>query len=152
GKTYSTNQIEFTEFTLYPLTGGFLENWAAETEISGGTDEIEVENADLRYDDGDEDLFWEARLRGFHPLEGYGASDRPISIARPFIQTQGSVNAHGDKNGFHPWGFDETGLEGGFAWQDTSLSLTVFNGLIENAEDPAQGGSLKKSAGSPTEK
>ncbi|MFQ5668953.1 MAG: hypothetical protein ACE5HD_00360 [Acidobacteriota bacterium] len=151
GGTTNLNNIEFKEFTLYPLTGGFLGNWAAESEISGGTDEIEVENAYVRYDAGDSDLYWQARLGVFHPFEGYGASDRPISITRPLIQTAGTVTASGEQNGWHPWGFDQAGIEGGFALGGTSLSVAVFNGLIENAGDPAQGGKLKKAAGSPSE-
>lgn len=151
GSSYSTNQIELTEFTLYPVTGGFLGHWASMAEISGTTDNIEVENAYVRYTAGKESGFWEVRIGVFHPFEGYGASDRVIGLSRPLIQTQGSVNAHGDKNGFTPWGFDEAGAEAGFNLHDTSLSLTVFNGLMENAADPAQGGGLRKERGSPTE-
>ena len=49
---YTVNRLEFTEFTLYPLTGGFLGNWASMSEISGETDNVEVENAYVRYDRG----------------------------------------------------------------------------------------------------
>jgi len=148
--THST-QIEFKEFTLYPLTGGFLGNWASEAEISGGTDEIEVENAYLRYTGGNDKTYWHVRGGIFHPFEGYGASDRPLGLSRPLIQTKGATNANGDKNGWHPWGFDQSGLEGGISFQNTYISAAVFNGLIENAEDPAQGGKLAKAKGSPTE-
>ena len=149
-KTHST-QIEFKEFTLYPLTGGFLRNWASESEISGATDEIEVENAYLRYTGGNEKTYWHVRGGIFHPFEGYGASDRPLSLSRPFIQSKGTMNANGDVNGWHPWGFDQSGFEGGITSRNTSLSFAVFNGLMENAADPAQGGGLKKAAGSPTQ-
>ncbi len=145
-------KLLFKEFTLYPLTGAFLENWGSLSEISGGTDEIEVENAYLRYTSGNENGFFEARAGIFHPFEGYGASDRPISLSRPLIQTKGTMNANGDENGWHPWGFDEAGAEVGFSRGGTSLSVTAFNGLIENADDPAQGGKLRKAKGSPTDK
>ncbi|MFQ5700927.1 MAG: hypothetical protein ACE5HU_03690 [Acidobacteriota bacterium] len=151
GGTTNNNSIEFKEFTIYPLTGGFLGNWAAESEISGSTDEIEVENAYVRYARGNSNAYWQARLGIFHPFEGYGASDRPISISRPLIQSAGTVTANGDENGWHPWGFDQAGIESGFAMGDTSVSVAAFNGLIENAEDPAQGGDLEKAAGSPSE-
>ncbi|MFQ5719286.1 MAG: hypothetical protein ACE5IK_07030 [Acidobacteriota bacterium] len=151
GGSLVKNNIEFKEFTLYPLTGAFLKNWAAESEISGGTDEIEVENAYVRYVAGQSTRFWQARAGIFHPFEGYGASDRPIAISRPLIQTVGTVNANGDPNGWHPWGFDQSGVEGGATFGGTSFSVAVFNGLIENADDPAQGGKLKKATGSPTE-
>lgn len=148
---YTNSQIELLEFTLYPLTGAFLKNWSTLTEISGSTDEIEVENAYVRYDVGNETNFYEFRGGVFHPFEGYGASDRPIGLSRPLIQTTATTNAVGDANGWTPWGFDESGVEGGFNLHKSSLSLAVFNGLIENADDPAQGGKLKKAAGSPTQ-
>jgi hypothetical protein len=151
GSSYSVSKIEFTEFTLYPLTGGFLGNWAAETEISGETDNIEVENAYVRYARGNETRFWEARIGIFHPFEGYGASDRPIGLNRPLFQRQATVNAKGQKNGWTPWGFDQAGIEWGLNYKGTSFSATVFNGLLENAEDPAQGPHLTKEPGSPTE-
>ncbi len=149
--TYNSSKMEFKEFTLYPLTGGFLGNWASMSEISGTTDEIEVENAYVRYVKGDADRFCEVRFGVFHPFEGFGASDRPLGLSRPLIQTQAATDGRGTKNGFHPWGYDQAGVEAGVQIHDTSVSLTVFNGLIENAEDPAQGSKLKKAAGSPTE-
>ncbi|MFQ5459117.1 MAG: hypothetical protein ACE5FC_11800, partial [Myxococcota bacterium] len=123
GDSYDTNQIEFKEFTLYPLTGAFLGNWAAESEISGGTDEIEVENAYLRFVDGDESFSWGARAGIFHPFEGFGASDRPLGLSRPLIQSVGTMNASGEVNGFHPWGFDQSGIEVDFTGKNTSVSL-----------------------------
>ena len=148
--THST-QIEFKEFTLYPLTGAFLKNWASEAEISGGTDEIEVENAYLRYTGGNDQTYWHLRGGIFHPFEGFGASDRPMGLSRPLIQTKGTKNANGDVNDWHPWGYDQSGFEGGVSFRNTYISAAVFNGLIENADDPAQGGKLKKATGSPTQ-
>ncbi len=151
GPTTDVSKIEFKEFTLYPLTGGFLGNWASLAEISGSTDELEVENGYLRYVTGDDNTFWQVRGGLFHPFEGYGASDRPLGLSRPLIQSQKTTNSNGDVNGWHPWGFDQTGLEAGVSHQNSSISFTVLNGLMDNAEDPAQGGALSKSAGSPTE-
>jgi len=150
GNDFTQTNVEFKEFTLYPLTGAFLGHWAGESEISGSTDEIEVENAYARYVNGDADLFWEARLGVFHPFEGFGASDRPLSISRPLIQSTGTINGREDPNGWHPWGFDQAGIEAGINAHDTSFSVAMFNGLIENADDPAQGGKLKKDPASPT--
>jgi len=151
GPTSKRTQIAFKEFTLYPLTGGFMGNWAAESEISGATDELEVENGYLRYVTGDDQTYWQVRGGLFHPFEGFGASDRPLGLSRPLIQSQGTTNSNGDYNGWHPWGFDQTGVEAGVAHQNTSISFTVLNGIMENADDPAQGGGLSKAAGSPTE-
>jgi len=142
----------FKEFTLYPLTGGFLKNWASMSEISGGTDEIEVENAYLRYTAGTEKSFWEFRGGIFHPFEGFGASDRPLGLSRPMIQSMKTMNSNGDVNGWHPWGYDQAGLEAGYSNAGFSLSVAAFNGLIENADDPAQGGKLRKDPDSPTYK
>ncbi len=146
----NSTKIYFKEFTLYPLTGAFLGNWASMSEISGGTDELEVENAYLRYVWGDAGTYFEVRGGIFHPFEGFGASDRPLSISRPLIQKMGTYNANGDPNGWHPWGYDQSGIEAGFSSGNTSVTFTAFNGLIENAEDPAQGGKLRKDPGSPT--
>jgi hypothetical protein len=154
GKTYTNSALEFKEFTLYPLTGGFLGHWATESEISGTTDEIEVQNGYLRYVTGKDGRFWQVRFGVFHPFEGFGASDRPIAITRPLFQGNGSVNALGAANGFTQWGKDETGLEGGFQFKNTSLSLTLFNGTFLNDEgkvEPAQGAGLSKPKGIPTE-
>ena len=150
GSNTNSGKIEFKEFTLYPLTGAFLGNWAAESEISGGTDEIEVENGYLRYVTGDEKTYYQVRGGIFHPFEGFGASDRPLGLSRAYIQSKGTVNALGDKNGWHPWGFDQAGIEAGFTHGNTSLAVAVLNGIIENADDPAQGGKLRKDAASPT--
>jgi hypothetical protein len=151
GGSYSVSKIELTELTLYPLTGGFLGNWASMSEISVETDNIEIENAYVRYSRGNEKSFWEARIGVFHPFEGYGASDRPLGLNRPLFQRQATTNAKGQKNGWSPWGFDEAGIEWGLNHKGTSLSAVVFNGLLENAEDPAQGPHLTKEPGSPTE-
>jgi len=150
-KNSNTGKLAFKEFTLYPLTGAFLGNWGAMSEISGATDEIEVENAYLRYVWGGEKTFFEVRGGIFHPFEGYGASDRPLGLSRPMIQSKGTYNSNGDANGWHPWGYDQTGVEAGLSTGSTSVSLAVFNGLLDNAADPAQGShGLAKDSSSPT--
>ena len=149
--TFENFQVEFTEFTLYPLTGSFAKNWASEAEISGTTDEIEVENAYVRYARGEENQYWQARIGIFHPFEGYGASDRVLGLSRPLIQTATTKNGLGATNGYKVWGFDQAGVEWGFQAKGTSLSVMLFNGLIENATDPAQGAGLTKASGSPTQ-
>ncbi len=151
GSTTKKTNIEFKEFTLYPLSGGFLGNWASLAEISGSTDELEVENGYLRYVTGDDQTYWQIRGGLFHPFEGFGASDRPLGLSRPLIQSKGTTNSNGDENGWHPWGFDQTGIEAGMSHQNSSISFAVLNGLMDNADDPAQGGALSKSPGSPTE-
>ncbi len=147
----STNEFQLTnhELTFYPITGAFAKNLSAEVEVSwepGAT--AEFENAYGRWVSGNENRFLSARLGIFHPWEGYGASDRPVSLTRPLIQT--STANHTQNTFFKLWGFDQAGLELAYNIKNTTVALTVFNGFFfeDNAIEPAQGGDLKKSSGS----
>lgn len=150
----STNrsQIRFHELTLYPMTGSFGKYYSSLVELSFAPEEpAEVENAYVRLDKGTEERFFQGRFGIFHPFEGYGASDRPIAITRPYFQTT-SANLN-QTTFFTPWGFDEAGIEGGASFGRTSFRATVFNGLTVREEEgallafPAQGGPLSKPSG-----
>jgi hypothetical protein len=114
---------------------------------------VELENAFVRADFGKAKHFYEARVGIFHPFEGFGASDRPVSISRPFFQ--GTASNFNQSTFFKPWGFDEAGAEVGIDHRRTSLRATVFNGLLLKDEGgtltafAAQGGPLSKTAVSP---
>jgi hypothetical protein len=148
------SQFTFHELTLYPVTGSFAKYYASLVELSFlPAESAEVENAYIRLDKGTDERWVQARFGIFHPFEGFGASDRPLSISRPFLQTN---PANFNQNTFFtPWGFDEAGGEVGFDYQRTSVRATVFNGLTLTEENgifsaaAAQGGVLRKAAGLP---
>src|SRR5262249_20302196 len=87
----------------------------------------------------------------FHPYDGYGASDSPATISRPFFQT---TAANLDQSTFfQTWGFDEGGVEVGFDSGHTSVRAAVLSGLVINKEDDkfkATAGALAKPSAGPT--
>ncbi len=134
GVVTTTNQLTHFEVTLYPLTGAFYRYFSSEFEIAlAPGDSPEVENA---YGRGNWKMgpgHFSARLGIFHPFEGYGASDRPISIARPLFQTTSAK--FNQPTFFTPWGFDEMGLEIGYTINRTAIRATLFNGLSFSEEE-----------------
>lgn len=149
------SQIRFHELTVYPMTGSFDKYFASLVELSFAPEEpAEVENGYLRIDWGNADQFYETRFGIFHPFEGYGASDRPVSINRPYFQTN-AANEN-QTTFFTPWGFDQAGAEVGIDFHRTSFRAAIFNGLVVGEEDgafmafPAQGGALSKTGSLPS--
>jgi hypothetical protein len=137
------SQFTFHEVTFYPLTGAFARNYSSLFELSIGPEEpVEIENAYVRGDWKAGQGFASARVGIFHPFEGFGASDRPLSLSRPLLQTT-SANFN-QKTFFTPWGFDESGAEVGYTMNRTSIRATLFNGLTFDEEEktvhPAQTG------------
>jgi len=152
GKTTTNNQITLHEITLYPLSSAFGKHYSSLMELSIlNEDFVEIENAYFRYSRGKQESFFSGRVGIFHPFEGYGASDRPYSIDRPFIQTV-VANQNGSTF-FTPWNFDQAGLEGAYVYKRTSVSATIFNGLYVTDDEgaykafPAAGGELQKQPG-----
>jgi hypothetical protein len=153
GPRTSTNALTFQEFTLYPLTGSWGEYFGSLAELSVSPEDVfEIENAYVRFVMGNEKTFFTARVGVFHPWEGFGASDRPFSNARPFFQTVPiSGGGRAIPYTFQPWGLDEAGLEIGEDIHKLSLRAAVLNGtLIRWEEDsssflgfPAQTGPWK---------
>jgi len=150
--TSHRSQIRFHELTLYPMTGSFGKYFSSLVELSFAPEKpAEVENAYVRLNKGDDARFFQGRFGVFHPFEGYGASDRPIAITRPYFQTT-AANLN-QSTFFTPWGFDQAGIEGGVSAGRTSFRATVFNGLLVREEEgallafPAQGGPLSKPGG-----
>jgi hypothetical protein len=149
------SQFTFHEFTFYPMTGSFDKYYSSLVELSFLPEEsAEVENAYVRINVGNDKRFFATRFGVFHPFEGYGASDRPVSISRPYIQTN-AANFN-QTTFFTPWGFDQAGAEFGIDYQRTSLRATIFNGLVIREEEgafsafPSQGGALAKSTSLPS--
>lgn len=144
----TANQITFKEFTFYPMTGSFGKYFSTMVEMSFASEEpAEIENAYFRINWGKPDSFWSVRFGIFHPFEGFGASDRPLSLSRPLFQTNPAK--YDQSTYFKIWGFDQAGLELGYSYKNSFLRFTVFNGLNEEGK-PAQGGELQKSSGTPS--
>jgi len=115
-------------------------------------DVFEVENAYIRGAWGDRNGWFQARLGVMHPWEGFGASDRPLSISRPLFQKQTAKPG----SPFFLWNLDEMAAEVGYhsAKTGTSVSGRIGNGIIwkedgSGAAEPAQGGALTKSRAQP---
>src|SRR5439155_22910745 len=88
GSRAKTGALSFMEATLYPLTGSWGKYFASESELSVSPEDFfEVENAYVRMVKGNEKNFFTSRVGIFHSWEGFGASDRPFSNARPLFQT-----------------------------------------------------------------
>ncbi len=141
--TSDRNQLTFHEITLYPLTGAFNKNYSSLFEVSIAAEEFaEIENAYVRGNWTAGKGHFSARAGLFHPFEGYGASDRPVSIDRPLFQTTAARTKDYSSTYFTPWNFDESGIEVGYTQDRTMLRATVFNGLTFDEEEgvahPAQ--------------
>ena len=132
GARKTTNALSFQEFTLYPLTGSWGKYFGSLAELSTSPEDVfEIENAYARFVFGKSDRFFTSRVGIFHPWEGFGASDRPFSNARPFFQTVPiSAGGRGIPYVFQPWGLDEAGAEVGVDVKELSLRAAVLNGTL----------------------
>jgi hypothetical protein len=139
GPRKTTNALSFQEFTVYPLTGSWGKHFASLSELSTSPEDVfEIENAYVRFVFGNSNKFFTSRVGIFHPWEGFGASDRPFSNARPFFQTVPiSAGGRGIPFVFQPWGLDEAGLEIGADINKLSLRAAVLNGTIIRWDEEA---------------
>ncbi len=139
GTRTTTNGVSFQEFTLYPFTGSWGKYFGSLAELSTSPEDVfEIENAYVRFVYGKSDRFFTARVGVFHPWEGFGASDRPFSNARPFFQTVPiAAGGRGIPYVFQPWGLDEAGIEIGGDFKKLSIRAALLNGtLIRWEEEP----------------
>lgn len=152
GKDFTSSQLEFFEFTMYPLTGSWGKYFASIGEFSMTPDDVfEVENAYVRGVYGDDNGWFQARVGIMHPWEGFGASDRPIGNTRPLFQKVAAIGSP-----FFLWNLDESALEAGyhFAKSGTTISARISNGILwkedgSGTAEPAQGGGLTKGKNTP---
>jgi len=144
---FTKSQLEFKEFTFYPLAGSWGKYFASLGEFSIAPDEnVEIENAYVRGVYGDDENGWfQARIGIMHAWEGFGASDRPLGNIRPLFQTTKAVGSP-----FKLWSADQSGVEAGyyFAKTGTNISANIWNG-INAAGEAAKGGALTKTSGTP---
>ncbi len=151
----TSNGFKLQAFELYPFVGSWGKFFSADTKVTFGPSGAPViENAYVKGNVGDEKRFFEARLGIFHPYDGYGASDSPATISRPFFQTTPAIKSGSTL--FTTWGFDQLGAEVGFDYNRTSVKATLFNGLVLTQEDgqfkasAAQGGALTPRSPAPS--
>jgi hypothetical protein len=153
GPRTTTNAFSFMEATVYPLTGSWGKYFGSLSELSVSPEDVfEIENAYVRYVHGTESAFYTVRAGVFHPFEGFGASDRPISNARTLFQTTPiSASGRAIPYVFQSWGLDEAGVEVGGDFNKLSVRGAILGGTIIRWEDesgaflpfPAQTGPWK---------
>lgn len=153
GPRTTTNAFSFMEATLYPLTGAWGKYWSSLSELSVSPEDVfEIENAYVRFNYGTESRFFSLRAGIFHPWEGFGASDRPVSNARTLFQTTPvSAGGRGVPYVYQSWGLDEAGVEAGVDVNKLSLRGAILGGTMIRWEDesaaflpfPAQTGPWK---------
>lgn len=153
GPRVTTNALSFMEATLYPVTGSWGKYFGSLSELSVAPEDVfEIENAYIRYVNGNENRFFTLRAGVFHPFEGFGASDRPISNARTLFQTSPiSAGGRAIPYVFQSWGLDEAGVEGGAEFTKLSVRAAILGGTMLRWEEesgaflpfPAQTGPWK---------
>lgn len=123
-----TNATFSGELSLYPLTGSFQRHWATEVELALAPGETpEIENAYGRGVWGDQDLWIELRAGVFHPVEGFGGSDRPLGVTAPLFESEGAVGNQDTL--FRLAEMNRIGAEAGVQWKDTSFTVQIVNGV-----------------------
>jgi hypothetical protein len=139
GPRTTTNAFSFAEATLYPLTGSWGKYFGSLSELSVSPEDFfEIENAYVRVVTGTEHRFFTSRFGIFHPWEGFGASDRPFSNARPLFQTSPlSAAGRGVPYTFQPWGLDEAGAELGYDIDKLSVRGAILGGTFMRWDEEA---------------
>jgi hypothetical protein len=134
GESATSSTFVMPELTLYPLTGSFQRHWATLAEIAFAPEETpEIGNAYIRAVWGAQNLWVELRAGIFHPIEGFGASDRPLGVAFPLFEAEG---AFGNQDTlFRLAELNRLGAEAGIQWKDTSFTVQIVNGISTVARD-----------------
>ncbi len=152
GSEMSTrHQTVLHAFELYPFTGAWGKYLSSNFKLTFAPEKSPaVEAANIKVNRGDEKRFFGFRAGIFHPFDGFGASDSPAAISRPFFLTNA---ANLDQTTFFTtWGFDQLGAEVGFDYRQTSVRATLLNGLVLAKKNgnltafAAQGGPLTRSS------
>ncbi len=140
GPRIQTNSLSYQESTLYPLTGSWGKYFGSLVELSVSPEDFfEVENAYVRFTKGNENNFFTVRGGVFHPFEGFGASDRPFSNARPLFQTTPiSAGGRAIPYVYQSWGLDEVGVEAGGEISKFSLRAAILGGNFMRWEEDSK--------------
>ena len=140
-KTSTSNGPRLQALELYPFIGSWGKHFSGDTKVTfGPTGAPAIENAYVKGTAGNAKRFIGARVGIYHPFDGYGASDSPATISRPFFQAT-PANRDGSTF-FTTWGFDQLGAEIGLDYRRTSVRAALLKGLVLKEED----GKFKASA------
>lgn len=116
---------------LYALTGSWGKYLSSNVKLTLTPNEnpsARFERAYVKANAGNDKRFFSVRAGIMQPFDGYGASDSPATISRPFIQSR-PANFN-QSTFFTTWGFDQTGVEAGFDVNRTSIRAAVMKGLV----------------------
>ncbi len=155
-QTSSKHEFLVQALEFYPFTGSWGKYFSSNIKVTFapvGSPAVAIENAYAKVNNGNENRSVAGRVGIFHPYDGYGASDNPATISRPFFQTN-PANFE-QSTFFRTWGFDQAGAEIGLDYHRTSIRFALLNGLVLSKEDgkfvatAAQGGPLTKPSAGP---
>lgn len=134
GTTEKNAAFEAGEFIFYPLNGSLGKYFGTQGEFTVNTEgDVELENSNARFVYGNDHNFFTMRGGVFHALEGYGASDRPISINFPlFMQAQADFNQETLFTMVEP---SLLGLDVGYSYKNTNISIAVTNSIRPKVHD-----------------
>lgn len=134
GVTRHNAAFEAGEFIFYPLNGSLGKYFATQGEFNVNTEgDVELENSNARFVYGNDHNFFTMRGGVFHALEGYGASDRPIGLNFPlFMQAQAAFNQETLFTMVEP---SLLGLELGYSYKNTNISVAVTNSIRPKVHD-----------------
>lgn len=126
-----TDSARVQALELYALTGSWGKYFSSSVKLTLTPNEnpaARFERAYVKFNAGNAKRFFTARAGIMQPFDGYGASDSPATISRPFIQSR-PANFN-QSTFFTTWGFDQTGAEAGFEVGRTSIRAAVLKGLV----------------------
>ena len=133
--TITANQINVPEVELWPLVGAFLGNFGVWSEIDAtpgttGGGSVDLSQADIRYANGTADKFFNFR-GGIMAAEGFGASDQWLDDANTPLMERLAPYYNQDTlaTPFGAMGTPELGLEFGYNYYSSHLTLGVYNGF-----------------------
>lgn len=121
------------EVSLWPLTGSFQKYFASQVELAFSPDGFEMENAYVRGVYGKKNLWLDLRAGVVHPVEGFGASDKPLLVSAPLFETLGAGKLQDTLMRLvEP---SRLGAGIGVQWKNTSLTVQAVNGLVTVANN-----------------
>jgi hypothetical protein len=129
--TSTTDSVRLQALEWYAFTGAWGRHLSSNIKLTFTPTEATVarfERAYVKANAGSDKRFFRVRAGIMQSFDGYGASDAPATISRPFIQAR-AANFN-QLTFFTSWGFDQTGAEAGYDYERTSVRASVTKGLV----------------------
>lgn len=129
--TSTTDSARLQALEWYAFTGAWGRHLSSNIKLTFTPTEstaAHFERAYVKANAGSAKRFFGVRAGIMQPFDGYGASDSPATISRPFIQAR-AANFN-QSTFFTSWGFDQTGAEVGYDYKRTSVRASVTKGLV----------------------